>query len=385
VTPRLRRVLVWSGAATLLSALDGSALFLALPAISAEFHARVPSLANLASVIALGALGALPLGLLADRRGRRLLVAGGTAGFGLADIASAAAPSLAALAAFRVLAVVFETAVAESAVILVVEETPAQHRGLAVAAMTFAAGLGAGLASVAYPLLAPHWRLLYLAGAVAVPVALLVWLRLPESRAWAEARRLPPIRWRGAWVRRLSVLLVAALLAAVLYEPAGIFLAYYGSSALRLTPVLISAVVLVSSIVGGLAYLGGGWLTDRIGRRLLGVLLAFLSALGNAAIFAGGLPLYWAGNLAGSAAGSAASPVVGAWMAELLPTRARVTAEVLDVAAGAVGGVAGLQLAAQLSSRLGLGRAIALEGAFAVLGALVLLLLPETRGAPLEA
>ena len=378
-------MLVWCGLATLLSALDGSVLFLALPAISAEFHARVPSLANLGSVVALGALGALPLGMLGDRRGRKLVIATGTAGFGIADIASSLAPSLAALAALRVTAVIFETAVAQSALVLAVEEMPARHRGLGAAAMTLAAGVGAGMATIAYPIVAPHWRLLYLAGVLALPVSVLVWLRLPESAAWQETRTLPRLAWRGPWVRRLVILLVSALLTAVLYEPASIFLAYYGSATLRLTPLVISAVILAASVVGGLAYFGGGWLTDIVGRRLLGAGLAVLAAVGGAVTFAGGLPLFWAGTLGASAAGSAASPVIGAWMVELLPTRVRVTAETLDVAAGALGGVAGLQLAAALSGRLGLGPAIALTGAFAVLGAVVLLLLPETRGAPLEA
>lgn len=385
MTPRLRRVLAWCGLATLLSALDGSVLFLALPAVAAEFHAHVPSLANLGSVVALGAVGALPLGVLGDRRGRRLLVVVGTLGFGAADVLSALAPSLGALALLRVVAVVFETAVAESALILVVEEMPAQHRGLGAAAMTFAAGLGVGIATIAYPVVAPHWRVLYLAGALALPAAAGIWLRLPESGAWEAARRLPALAWRGAWVRRLGLLLVSGLLGWVLYEPASIFLAYYGSRSLRLTPVQISVVILVASLLGGLAYLGGGWLTDRIGRRLLGVVLAVLSAVFGGLTFAGGLPAYWLGSLGGSAAASAAGPVLGAWMAELLPTRVRVTAETLDVAAGALGGVAGLQLASALSGRLGLGDAIALEAAAAVAGALVLLLLPETRGQALEA
>jgi MFS transporter, SHS family, lactate transporter len=383
VTPRLRRVLVWCGVATLLSALDGSVLFLALPAISAEFHAQVPSLANLGSVVALGAVGALPLGVLGDRRGRRLLVAVGTAGFGIADVLSALAPSLTTLALIRVVGVIFETAVAQSALILVIEETPAQHRGLGAAAMTLAAGLGAGITTVAYPIVAPHWRLLYLAGLLALPAAAAIWLRLPESGAWEAARRMPALAWRGAWVRRLAVLVGSGLLGWILYEPAGIFFAYYGSRSLHLAPIAISVVVLVASILGGAAYLGGGWLTDVVGRRVLAVALSLLAVAGGALTFAGGTSLYWAGSIGGSMAASGASPVLGAWTAELLPTRARVTAETLNVAAAALGGVAGLQLAAALSGRLGLGRAIALGGLFAMVGAVVLLLLPETRGRPL--
>jgi len=92
---------VWAGLAVVLSAFDGSVLVLALPAISRDFNANTPALSDLGSVLALGSLGALPLSTLADRFGRRRLIAVGVAGFSLANFASAFAPSLAVLAALR--------------------------------------------------------------------------------------------------------------------------------------------------------------------------------------------------------------------------------------------------------------------------------------------
>ena len=75
-----RRTLVWAGLAVVLTAFDGSVLVLALPAIAADFKAQIPGLSNLGSVLALGSLGALPLATLADRFGRRRLIALGVAG-----------------------------------------------------------------------------------------------------------------------------------------------------------------------------------------------------------------------------------------------------------------------------------------------------------------
>jgi hypothetical protein len=51
--------------------------------------------------------------------------------------------------------------------------------------------------------------------------------------------------------------------------------------------------------------------------------------------------------------------------------------------AAAVGSVAGLQVVGLLSLSLGLGRALELVGVAAVAGAFLLLLLPETKEAPL--
>jgi putative MFS transporter len=384
LTSRQRRILACCGLAALLAAMDGSVLFLVLPAVAAEYRAPVPSLANLGSAVALGSVGALPLALLADRRGRRAVLAFGTAAFGAADLLSAFAPSLAWLAAARIVAVAFEAAVAEIALIVVVEEMPPEHRGLGAAAMTLAAAAGAGIVVVAYPFLAPHWRVLYVAGAAALPAAVVIWRLLPETRVWEESRGLPALGWRGAWVRRLLIVAVSAALGAVLYEPAGLFLALYGSHDLHLRPAAISAVVFISGLLGLFAYPAGGWLTDRFGRRWLGVVLSAANALTAGAAFGGGLALYWAGNLVFSALNSAAGPVFGAWTTELFPTRARVTAEAVDVVAGALGGVAGLQLVAHFGSG-GLGRAILPLTLFAVAGALILLLLPETGGQRLEA
>ena len=106
-----RRTLLWAGLAVVLAAFDGSVLVLALPAVASDFHARTPALSNLGSVLALGALGALPLATLADRFGRRRLIAVGVAGFSVANFASAFAPSLTGLAVLRLVAVCFEVLV----------------------------------------------------------------------------------------------------------------------------------------------------------------------------------------------------------------------------------------------------------------------------------
>src|SRR5260370_39393050 len=119
-----RRSWIWAGIAVFLSAFDGSVLVLALRAIAAEFRARVPGLWNLASVLALGAIGALPLATLADRFGRRRLIAVGVAGFSIANFSSAFAPTLEALAFLRLIAVCFEVLVAGVATALIVEEAP---------------------------------------------------------------------------------------------------------------------------------------------------------------------------------------------------------------------------------------------------------------------
>src|SRR6202165_4107062 len=146
-----RRTLIWAGLAVVLTAFDGSVLVLALPAIASDFHARIPGLSNLGSVLALGALGALPLATLADRFGRRRLIAIGVAGFSVANFASAFAPSLAALSVIRLVAVCFEALVGGVADALLVAESPPGRRGQAVSVLAVLAGIGTGITAISYP------------------------------------------------------------------------------------------------------------------------------------------------------------------------------------------------------------------------------------------
>src|SRR4030088_3551301 len=153
-----RRTLIGAGLAVVLTAFDGSVLVLALPAVAADFHAQTPALSNLGSLLALGALGSLPLATLADRFGRRRLIAVGVAGFSIANFGSAFAPSLGSLAWLRMAAVCFEALVGSVATALIVEEAPPGRRGQAVSVLAILSGAGLLVAIIIYPILAPHWR-----------------------------------------------------------------------------------------------------------------------------------------------------------------------------------------------------------------------------------
>ena len=381
-----RRTLVWAGLAVVLAAFDGSVLVLALPAIAGDFHARVPALSNLGSVLALGGLGALPLATLADHFGRRRLIAAGVAGFSIANFASAFAPSLAALAFFRLVAVCFELLVGGVATALIVEEAPRGRRGQAVSVLALLSGAGTGVTVLAYPIVAPHWRWLFAAGGVGLLAAPLIWRNLPEGRVW-QGVRLSGSALRlllsPAWRRRLAVIVATTALLAVLLEPAGLLFTLFATQALHMSPTGISVLIAVSGIAGAASYLAGGFLSDRYGRRWPGAALTGATAVAASLSFASGMAGFVIGNLLWSSFASADTPVLGAWSGELFPTRARATAEAMGSLASAVGSVAGLQLVGVMSVSIGLGNALTLTGVVALAGAALLLLLPETRGSPL--
>lgn len=380
------RTLVWAGLAVVLTAFDGSVLVLALPAVAGEFHARVPDLSNLGSILALGGLGALPLATLADRFGRRRLIAAGVAGFSIANFASAFAPSLEALAFLRLVAVCFEVLVGGVATALIVEEAPPGRRGQAVSVLAVLSGAGTAITVIAYPLVAPHWRWLFGAGVVGFVAAPLIWMRLPEGSVWKRVRPSGSalrLLMEAPWRRRLFVIAATTALLAVLLEPAGLLFTLFATRNLHMSPSGISVLIAASGVAGAASYVVGGYLSDRFGRRVPGAALTGATAVAAGVSFATGTPGFVLGNVLWSSFASASTPVLGAWSGELFPTRARATAEATGSVAAAVGSVAGLQAVGILSQSVGLGPALALTGLVALAGAGLLLLLPETKGAPL--
>jgi SHS family lactate transporter-like MFS transporter len=380
------RTLTWAGLAVVLAAFDGSVLILALPAVAHDFNAKVPALANLGSVLAFGALGALPLATLADRFGRRRLIALGVFGFSAMNLASAFAPSISVLAVLRLVAVCFEALVGGVATALIVEEAPPSRRGQAVSVLAVLGGGGMGVSVLSYPLLAPHWRWLFLAGGIGMAAAPLIWRHLPEGRTWQRVvqRQLSlRVLLESPWRLRILITATSGALGAVLLSPAGLLFTVFASQTLRLNPLAISALIVASAVAGVICYFAGGFLSDRYGRRLPGISLSAATAISASLSFVTGTPGFVIGNVVWSAVASASTPVFGAWSSELFPTRARATAQAVGAVAGALGGVAGLQLVGAMSGTIGLGRALEVAGLAALASSLLLLLLPETRGAPL--
>ena len=383
---RQKVILVWAGLAVILTNFEGNILILSLPGIAREFHANTLGLAELGSVLALGTLGALPLATLADRFGRRRMIAVGVFGASLANLVSGFAASLAELAFLRLFAVAFEVLVVGVITALIVEEAPPAHRGTAVSLIALLSGIGIFIVVVAYPLVAPHWRWLFWSAGVGVVLSPFIWWLLPESKTWERVRfsgSALRVLFAPPWRRRIVILAVMTGLLAVLLQPAGLLYTVYASFDLHWSAAAISILIVVSGIAGAASYLAGGFLTDRFGRRGPAIALTIATAASTSLSFGTGSVGFFVGNLLWSAFASASTPVFGAWSGELFPTRARATAEAATAVVAAVGGIAGLQLVAFFATSAGLGGAIELGGVAAVAGALLLFLLPETKEQPL--
>ena len=380
------RTRFWAGLAVVLAGWNGSILILELPAVANSFGARVSDLSNLGSIVVFGALGAWPLATLADRFGRRRLIALGVGAFCVVSLATPLAVNLTTLAVLRLVASCFEGLVLGVSTALIVEEAPPAHRGTALSVFALLFGAGQFVPVLVYPFVAPNWRLLFFAGGLGVVTAPLIWRGLPESRAWGRAHITGSairVLMQPPWRRRVLILAASAMVGSILGEPAGLFFTIYASQYLHLTPGVISWMIAAAAACAILGYVAGGYLSDRFGRRILGVTLGVITAVFTGGGFVAGTAGFIAANLLWSGFASAGTPVIGAWSGELYPTRARATAEATGGVAGTAGAIIGLQLVAVLSPHVGLGRAIALLLVAGVASSLVLLMLPETRGRPL--
>ncbi len=380
------RTLAWAGLAVVLAGWAGSVLVLELPAVAQNFGARVSDLSNLGSIVIFGAVGALPLATLADHFGRRRLIAVGVAAFSLVNVATAFAPNLETLAILRLAASCFENLVLGVTTALIVEEAPSGRRGQALSALALLFGAGQAIPVIVYPFVAPNWRFLFLAGGVGLVAAPLVWRNLPEGRAWQRAHisgSIVRLLAQSPWRRRVAIFAASAAVGAILGEPAGLFFTVFASQTLHLTPAVISVMIAASAAAALVGYVAGGYLSDRFGRRVLGVALGAVTAAFTGGGFVAGTPGFIGANILWSGFASAATPVIGAWSGELYPTRARATAEATSGVAGALGGIAGLQFVSAMSPAIGLGWSIAAASVAGIAASLVLLLLPETKARPL--
>lgn len=168
-----------------LDGLDSTSIGIAAPLISDSLHLSRAQLGPIFSAALLGAmLGALGFGPLADRFGRKRMLAIATLTFGVFTLATAAAESFEALLFIRFLAGIGLGGAPPCFIALASEYTPRAHRRMVTSLVLSAIPLGIIMGSLlnAFLISAYSWREIFIVGGaapLAVFLALLIWL--PES------------------------------------------------------------------------------------------------------------------------------------------------------------------------------------------------------------
>jgi len=182
-----RAVLVAVALGTILAPLNSTMIAVALPRIMDEFDADVATAGWLVTgyLIALAALQPVA-GKLGDRVGRRPLILGGLAAFGLASLGAALAPSLQVLVLFRVLQAVAGAVMLPNGVALLREVVPAQRRGARFGIVGSAIGVAASVGPALGGLVigAAGWRAVFYVNVPLVfPALVLAWRSVPRRTA----------------------------------------------------------------------------------------------------------------------------------------------------------------------------------------------------------
>ena len=380
----------------MLDAMDFLLFTFALLPIQKEFGLTKSEI-SLPIVVALiaSAIGGIAFGRLADRIGRVramtisiLLYSGATAGM-------ATAQSLWQLIAWRVLVGLGMGGEWSCGSVLVAETWPAKHRAKAMGIMQSGWAIGALLAAALSALVLERfgWRVLFLIGAAPAVLAYFVRRHVEEPQVWRE-RDTTPSRWTEMFApefrRRTFLATLVASSVLVAYWGVTSWLPAFLASPVEqggagLTVTKSAAWLIVLQLGAFCGYVSFGWIADRIGRRPAFTLF-MIAATAVVPIFAFGarsaMTLLFIGPLVGYFAHGYFS-LFGAMLAELFPTRIRASAQGFCYNAGRLVSAGAPYAIGTAAATYGLGFSIAVDAVFFALGAVLIWLLPETKGTEL--
>jgi len=431
-----RKVTLLSAAGTFLDGYDLAVIAVALPVLTKQWHLSPGLAAPLAASAVVGMLiGALVVGRLTDKLGRKAMYLIDLIGFVLFAVLTAAAQDVWQLMIFRFLLGLSLGADYPISATLLAEYAPAARRGAMMCRMGAAWFAGSATAYLVGAALTPlgglGWRLMLLLGAVFA--LLVIWLRraVPESPRWLRAQgrgddveqvlsylgggdagsatapapelsgdqtgsqagsRAGAHPWRLLFSRPVLRWTVFCCAFWAVYTTA-----YYGITIY--TPTLLNSLTsnaqqasIGSAVVGVVGLLGSGigiLLVDRVGRRPL-IIVAFAGLTLSLAVLA----LTGSSSLAVVAVLLAVAVMCAnggpgildfLYPTELLPTEVRATGSGLATAVSRVGGILGIVVFPDLVKAWGIAHALWLFVACGAAGTVICLLLaPETKGETLE-
>ena len=372
--------------------------FLLVP-VARELH-LTPEQSSLAlgTSLLMTALGGVVFGFLGDRFGRKPMIVATVAIYGVGTALCGFSHNLGQLILFRSITGLGMGGGWAPGQSLVAESVPAERRARYAGYVQTGAPLGVLLAAAAGGYLAPAigWRLTFIVSAlpaVFVVAAVLKWM--PESDVWRRTctdlgNRSVDLRAILVHRRIFVLLFIVVLLNSEAYWFTYTWMPGYLELKRGLTAAGAGRLLIKMQVGGVLGYLTFGRVADRFGRRPAFCTYGLLMAAGTIpptilwsyAIAARGLisaAMFTAGFGTGIWAG------VAPMIAELMPTRIRNTA--LGLLLNVTRGFQFFTpiLIAMLGARVGFGTTLSLGAVFATLGALLVWILPETRGRSITA
>lgn len=401
--PEERRVLGAAFAGYGVDAFDYMVYTFIIPTLVVVWGLTKVEAGNIATLaLVTSAVGGWAAGILADRYGRVVVLQGTVAWFTLFTVLSGFTQSYEQLLFTRAMQGFGFGGEWSVGSVMIAEAIQARYRGKAVGLVQSSWAVGWAFAAIAFwavfalaePALA--WRVLFWLGAL--PAILIVWIRrnIEDPAVYRETRAaMSRVGDSGNFLDIFSRDLIgrtvlASLLATGMqggYYAVTTWLPTYLKTERNLSVLNTSGYLLILILGSFLGYLTSAWLSDRIGRRKGFILFGFcagvlalaytLIPVTDAMMLVLGFPLGF--FLSGVFSG------MGAFLAELFPSRVRGSAQGFCYNFGRAVGAICPALVGHLSGSLTLGIAIGVvAGAAYCLVIVAALLLPETAGRDLD-
>lgn len=350
-----------------------------------SFNASVGTMSAAFGLARAGSLAAVVVSWRSDKIGRKSTFIAMFAAAMTLHAATAATPSLWAYATIQALARLSTTAAVIIGTVIAVESMNVRTRPYGVALFGAAVSLGAGTGTAALSVAdaAPNaWRWLFtssLLGLIAVPTLI---RRLPDRR--------PSSRSEGGWYPRIPRradfwgLATTSFTLAVFSAVSISFAAEYLIGSLETSAAVAAGTLLIGGTIGGLGFIIGSHLSNRLGRKAT-------AAVGIVTSTVGGVMLYRVDSIALVIVATTLSgfgsfvlvPAFGVLRNEAFTSGIRTRAVTWVNNAGVTGSAVGLIIGSVAIDRYGLATTVAVLAAGPVIGLLALLTIRETQRNPL--
>ena len=356
LSQRQRGVLTLVSLASLVTSYGVTIMVFALPQIQHGLSIEDAAVSDVAAVIRLGSLVAVPVVLAADRIGRRPVLIFVMVANVISTAATGASPSIETFVILQFLARMLHTATGILAAVYIAEEFSSDHRGWGFGALALVSGVGAGLALLMFGMidrLPSGWRTLYFLGLTALALFPLLLRRLPETqrflsvgtqsgRSFITTHLSPIASVATAYPGRFAAMAVIILTVAISNVAAGLYGPTYLQSEHGWSPARLSFILLITGTVGVASALYLGSISDRFGRRRMAVLFLAASPIAMVGFYQASGAVLPVLLVTFALVGMGADVSLAAMGKELFSTSYRSTVSGFIAMVAAAGGVIGL-------------------------------------------
>lgn len=294
--------------------------------------------------IRLAGLAAPVVAAQADRWGRRRVLMAATAVGVAATALGGLALSFVGFVAVVALGRPLLTAANASAGVIVGERSTDGDRASAVAVVTAAYGIGAGLPAAVRAAtngaLGFRWSLATVWVAAAVAVAAARWIS--EPAAFRRAASAPRVRLRALPLRLIVPLAAVTAAGGLVTGPLNGLVFVVGERQLGLQPSAVSLLFVLGGPLGLAGLVAGRWAADNWGRVRTAQIGVVAVAAAGAVAYSGSVAALAAGYPLGVFGVSVLALAIGALAIEVIPTTVRGAVSGILAAAGTAAGVVGL-------------------------------------------